>query len=101
MNVGNHEVGVEFGMDVLEDIHVAIICQGISGGPLLGIVMADCVDDIHLLKDVMNVAICALSPGYSSALEIHEVCDQLGSQAPQCEWIVPVTLGPVYNITFG
>ena len=28
MNVGIHEVGVEFGMDVLEDTHVATFAKG-------------------------------------------------------------------------
>ena len=108
MNVGIHEVDVEFGMDVLEDIHVAIIGHGITGGPIVGMKVADCVHDVHLLKDVMNVAICiprhvrqcGASSG-TSALEIHEVCDQPGPQDPQCGWIVQGITSPVHTIKYG
>ena len=108
MDVGIHAVDVELGMDVLEDILVVIICHGITEGPIVGMTVADSVHDVHLLKDVMNVAICihrhvsqcGASSG-TSALEIHEVCHQHGPQRGQNGWIVVRILTPVHTIEYG
>ena len=97
MNVGIHENDVEFGMDVLKDIDVVIIGHGIAEGPLVGITIANCLHDVHLLKEVMNVAMWLqfVSPW---ALELYEVAGQLRPHARQCDRMIPVTVGEPHRM---
>ena len=75
---------------------VFIIGHGIPQVPLVGMKIADCGDNIDLLKDVTNVA-TLLHSVCASMLELNEVGQQLVSHARHGVRIVPVTLRPPHS----
>ena len=90
---------VELGVEDFEDIDVVIIGHGIPEGPIVGMKLANCFHDVHLMENVMDVAILPHLVR-SSALELNEVGQQLEPHARQCVRIVPVTFCPTHIIEF-
>ena len=55
MNQLIHVDDVEVGVEVFEDNDVLTIGHGIPQVPLVGMMLADCGNNINLLEDVTNV----------------------------------------------